>query len=125
MSPVNRKYLVSSKDSCPNIGAMIAKQFKHIKISKAEVARQIDVSPSVVKDYVKQPSVQTAILWRVGAAIDYNFLAELAMAFSKAHPAIPNPLVDKEMEEKDNRIAALEAELKIYKEIVQGKMGGV
>ena len=121
---MNRKYLVNSKDSCPHVGAMIETQLQVNKIAKAEVARQIDVSPSVVKDYVKQPSVQTAILWRVGAAIDYNFLAELAIAFGKAHPAIPNPLVDKELQEKNDRIAALEAELKIYKEIVQTKMGG-
>lgn len=123
MSTENRKYLVKGNNSCPHIGEMVAKHLKATKTSKAAVARKIDVSPSVVKAYVKQPSIQTAILWRVGAAVGHHFLAELTMAFSKTYPAIANPLLDKELQEKDNRIAALEAELKIYKEIVQAKMG--
>jgi len=124
MANTNKKYLEKSDNSCPHTGKLIAKELESSNMTMAEVARRIDAYPSVVRAYLQQPSLQIGILWRVGAAIGYHLLAEIAMAFSKVYPEISNPMIEKELQEKNELIAALEAELKVYKEIVQSKMGG-
>lgn len=105
----NRRYLDKMPNPHPHLGAMILKVIKDKRYTKAEVARQMNVSPSALAKYLENSSIQFGILWKFCIVLDYDFLAELREFYPKAFSLKENP-----------KIAELEKEIEIYKNLLQG-----
>ena len=73
----SRKYLQKSDNDCLHLGNLIAWiiQEKHIK--KKDVAQHLNVLPTTLNQYFKQPSLQVGILWRLSQALNYNLLLDV------------------------------------------------
>ncbi len=99
-----RKYLEKSEHPHPHIGNLVRNIMTEKRISKAEVARKLNVTPSVVNEYLKNPSLQFGILWKLCIALNYDFLSELKKYYP---PSLPTP--------EQEKIADLEKEIAIYK----------
>ena len=112
MTAHNQKYLEPSQPY-PHIGQMMAKRMAEARISQADVARRLNINPSAVARYAGQESVQVGIVWKMGLALGHNFFAELSDAFPLQPPTT----------EVEARIAELEKELAIYKNIVMAGRG--
>jgi hypothetical protein len=98
----------------PHCGKLIEQIMQEKRFTKSNVANGLNISPISINRYIEQHSLQTGIVWKVGKVLGVNLLDTLA----KAHPiAAPtnNELI------LQQRIADLEKELAIYKEIVKGR----
>lgn len=73
-----RKYLQKSATPHPHVGAMVLRVIREKKLSKAAVARMLNVTPSTLANYFEQSSIQFGILWNLSVALEYDFLGELA-----------------------------------------------
>lgn len=127
-----RKYLQQPEaNPYPHMGHLLGKRIREKKIVRAALARKIGVADTGVTRYLAQPSLQMAIIWKVGLAMGHNFFAELSDAFPVQVPdealaatqQAADALIKAQLAEKDQRIADLEKELAIYKGIVMGGKG--
>lgn len=106
----NRRYLDKISNPYPHLGVMILKVIKEKRCTKAEVARQMNVSPSTLAKYLENSSIQFGILWKFCVVLDYDFLAELREFYPKAFPLKEN-----------QKMIELEKEIEIYKNLLQGR----
>lgn len=103
----SRKYLDKMEYPHPHLGNLVAKVLKKQRISQAEVARRMDISPSTLGSYLRQQSIQFGILWKISIALKYDFLSELKAYYP---PYMP---VEKENEQLE-KIQELEKEIEVY-----------
>jgi len=114
-------------EEMPHVGAMVMAQLKLKHLTKAEVARKMEVARKGVLEYIRNPSLQVGILWHLSKIIGHIFFEDLAALLP------PNNIDENgheheqseaavQLAEKDHRIVELEMELKVYKEIVMGKV---
>lgn len=114
------KYHDQGKNPHAHIGEMVRKQMLLQHFSISEMARRMDVTPSVMGVYLKRSSIQFGILWKLGLALGYNFLADLAMQFPVEFSNKNATEMQNLIKEKEVRIADLEKEISIYKNILSG-----
>ena len=72
-----QKYL-NEENTAPNIGELLRAYFKEKRIRKSGLARVMNRRPDTIYGYEKNSSIQTAILWELCHALQYNFFADLA-----------------------------------------------
>lgn len=114
------KYLNQTNNQHKHIGGMITAQLKAQRLSAASMARALNVNAPVFAGYLKRSSVQAGILWNLGLAMNYNFFAELAYDFPADLSVNIKAPLQALLDEKDERIAALEKEIEIYKSVITG-----
>jgi len=112
----NRKYLRQDTYPHPHIGKMMRAKMRERGLTLTDVGRMLGVNHTVVARYFRQSSVQFGILWKIGLALQHNFLAELIDPFP--HPAPPGTAAAQAVAGRDARIADLEKSLTIYKEVL-------
>lgn len=112
---MNRTYLRKSSHPHPHIGQLVKRVMRDKKLSQAEVARRMTISPSSLANYFKQPSLQFGILWNLGIAMEYDFLTELTDYYPAELVLNANSKVILELDEKNKLIADLQKEIGIYK----------
>ncbi|WP_346983828.1 helix-turn-helix transcriptional regulator [Chryseobacterium sp. POE27] len=112
---MNRTYLRKSSHPHPHIGQLVKKVMRDKKLSQAEVARRMTISPSSLANYFKQPSLQFGILWNLGIAMEYDFLTEITDYYPQDLHLNPESKIIKELDEKNKLIADLQKEIGIYK----------
>ncbi|SEM58342.1 hypothetical protein SAMN05421856_104313 [Chryseobacterium taichungense] len=112
---INRTYLRKSNHPHTHIGQLVKKVMRDKKLSQAEVARRMTISPSSLANYFKQPSLQFGILWNLGIAMEYDFLTELTNYYPPELILNPDSKVIAELDEKTKLIADLQKEINIYK----------
>ncbi len=112
---VSRKYLEKSKNPHPHIGHMILKFLFEKKITQADLARRLNVSPSTMASYFRQPSIQFGILWNIGIALDHDFLTELTNYYPSDFIFNAKSKLVEELRNKTQQLADLEKEIAIYK----------
>lgn len=106
----NRRYLDKMEYPHPHIGQLVWKVMCEKKISKAEAARLMNVSPSSIANYLCQPSLQFGILWKLCVVLKYDFLSDLQQYYPPNLPADNGVRLKTEEKIKD-----LEKEIAIYK----------
>lgn len=97
------------------MGSWVKKVMQSQKISQAELARRLRVSPNTLINYFKQPSLQFGILWNIGIALHYDFFTELANHYPSTIPLNENSKIVAELKEKTALISDLQKEIEIYK----------
>lgn len=121
--PNQRKYLQQAAgQQYPHMGKLLYKAILHSGKSQAGVSRELGIAQTGLSRYFQQPSLQAGILWKAGLVIRHNFFSELAEAFPASAHKTPTAH-DAVLAARDARIAELEKELAIYKEIVMGRKG--
>ncbi len=112
---MKRTYLRKSSNPYPHIGQLVKKVIEDKKLSQAEVARRMAVSPNSLTNYLRQPSLQFGILWNLGIALEYDFLTELTDYYPPGLLLNKNSKLIAGLDEKTKLIADLQKEIGIYK----------
>lgn len=112
---MNRTYLRKSNHPHPHIGQLVKRVMRDKKLSQAEVARRMTISPSSLANYFKQPSLQFGILWNLSIAIGHDFLTGLTDDYPQDLHLNAESKIIKELDEKNRLITDLEKEIGIYK----------
>lgn len=110
-----RRYQRESESPYPHIGDMVWNVLYEQKITQAELARRLQVTPSSVADYLKQSSLQFGILWNISIALKYDFLGKIMNNYPESFPLNPISKLVIELTAQKQTIADLEKEISIYK----------
>ena len=117
MSDNSKKYLQKIDTDCLHIGNLIAWNIQEKHLKKADIARKLDVIPTTLNQYFKQPSIQVGILWRLSNAMEYNLLADVAQRLPIAFETKAEAALKKMLSEKEAEIQHLKIELNLLKKI--------
>jgi len=110
-----RKYQEKVKNPHPHIGMLVKRIMEEKKISQAELARRMQLTPTSIVNYFKQSSLQFGILWNIGIALEHDFLTELTNYYPADITFNSNSKLVEELNNKTNQIKDLEKEIEIYK----------
>lgn len=112
-----KKYLQKSPTDPLHIGNLIAWiiQEKHLK--KATIAQKLNIAPTTLNQYFKQPSVQMGILWRLSLAMEYNLLADVADRLAVPFETKEEKALQKTLSEKEEELKNLKIELNLLKKM--------
>ncbi len=117
MKDISRKYLQKSDNDCLHLGNLIAWiiQEKHIK--KKDVAQHLNVLPTTLNQYFKQPSVQVGILWRLSQALNYNLLLDVGQRLDIPFETNAEKALKENLEQTQKELEHLKIELNLLKKI--------
>ena len=113
----SKKFLIKSTNDVLHIGNLIAWIIQENKIKKKDVSNALQILPTTLNQYFKQPSVQTAILWRLSLATNYNFLMYLGEKLNIAYETKAEAALKQEIATKNEHIKKMEIELGLLKSI--------
>lgn len=99
---------MSSSKSHPHLGNLIATYMVKNRITKAEAARKMGVTPTEVGKYLHRPSLQFHVLWNFCMALQHDFLADIQLNFP-----------DTFKRSEDPKIADLKKEIEILERILR------
>lgn len=98
-------------DSNPiSFGSLLKKYLTLHKISRASLARRLNVDDSAISRYQKSDSINFQIIAKLSHAMKHNFFADLADLLPESYSKDETKTM-----EQDARIAALEREIEILK----------
>ena len=117
MKDRSKKYLQKLEDDVIHVGNLIAWiiQEKHLK--KKDVAQHLNVLPTTLNQYFKQPSVQVGILWRLSQALQYNLLMDLGERLQIPFETKAEKALKEELAAKNASLDHLNIELNLLKRI--------
>ena len=99
---------MSSTDSHPHLGNLIRAYMTNNRITKAEAARKLGVTPTEVVQYLKRPSLQFHVLWNFCVALQYDFMTDLQLKFPDQFPRYTDP-----------KMSDYEKEIEIYSRLLR------
>lgn len=73
-------------------------------MNRSVLAKQLDVTAGVVYDYLKKPSLQLSIVWRISNILGYNLLMHLG-------EQLPVAYTTQKEQDLQTKVDALETEL--------------
>lgn len=112
-----KRYLQKSPNDALHIGNLIAWVIQEKHLKKATIAQQLSIAPTTLNQYFKQSSVQVGILWRLGQAMEYNFLADLGDRIQIDFETQKEAALHKLLSEKEEELKILKIELNLLKKI--------
>ena len=78
------------ENKMPHLGTMLKTYIKLHNIMMTHLAKSINRNITNISNFNKQPSFQTAILWELSHALNYNFFMDLAWELPPEFAAKPN-----------------------------------
>lgn len=114
-----KKYQIQGDKVYPHVGQILKLHFSKKKVTMASMARELGVHRGTVKSYLSNHSLQMGILWKIGIAANHNFLAELAEKFPGEYISRKDKEMQDLLQRRDDQIKMLEAELAVYRRIVE------
>lgn len=90
------------------IGEIIARVMAEKKVSKAEMARRLEVRPQSIDYMLGRKSIDTDTLYHVSQALDYDFA--LLYSIKKGQINLDSDIVEKEKIKKAKVVVELELE---------------
>jgi len=106
----------------PHIGNLVAEVMKQRKMTVAEVARKLGVTSSSVANYLRNDSLQIRILWQLGLALEYNFLADVMDFLPENVLNATESSFQKSITTQATEIIDLKKEIEIYKGILAARI---
>ena len=113
--PQLRKMYDHTGKPMPHLGNMLAQLIKQKRISKAELARKLNINGTGINQYIKQSTLHAALLWKIGQILEYDFFA----ALSKEFPISSTTELEQTLQ---HQINDLKKENELYKTILMGKV---
>lgn len=98
----------SNNSEMPAIGPMLDRYMNEWRISRAECARRMGVSPSQVSKLLRNYSIQMDTFWKFCIALEHDFFSELQQQM----PTYKAP-------EEDPRIREMQMQIDIYKDLLK------
>ncbi|WP_379967241.1 transcriptional regulator [Epilithonimonas sp. UC225_85] len=117
MIELKKKYLEKRLDDPPALGNFINWHFKQNNTRKKEISTFLDILPTTLNQYFKQPSFQFGILWRISQAANHNFLMQLGERLGIDYQTKKEKELLELLQEKDAEINSLKTQLGVYKQI--------
>lgn len=118
MIDLQKKFLKTRKDDPPKLGNFIQYHIEHNGIKKKEVSDALDVLPTTLNQYFKQPSLHVSILWRISLAVKHNFFMELGEKWLKIpYETEAEKALKETLAQKEKQIENLETQLGVYRAI--------
>lgn len=111
-----------SGNQLPHIGNLVAEIMKQKKMTVAEVARKLGVTSSSVANYLRNDSLQIRILWQLGVALEYNFLADVMDFLPENVLNSAKSSFQKSISAQASEIVDLKKEIEIYKGILVARI---
>ncbi|MBC7523982.1 MAG: hypothetical protein H7239_06050 [Flavobacterium sp.] len=68
----------NQENPAPHSGQLLTTYFKEKRTRKSALARVLNRRPDTIYGYEKNSTIQTAILWELCHALQYNFFADIA-----------------------------------------------
>jgi plasmid maintenance system antidote protein VapI len=112
MGTLTKMSHVNGEQKMPHAGKLLEKVLEEKGVSKAELARRLDIHPIGITHYIKQHTLHAALLWKIGLAINHNFLADLSAAF-------PIETLSNKEAQLQQQLADLEKKLAVYQEVLK------
>lgn len=113
----SKKYQKNKPENMPHVGNFINYYIVNQKLSKAQLARDLDVGNSTLNQYFKNESIQLAILWKISKILNHNFVAQLAEYLYLPYKTKQEQKLEAHIALLEKRIEILEIELNVYKKI--------
>jgi transcriptional regulator with XRE-family HTH domain len=117
MKTKEKAFTIKKDDDPTHIGNLIAWIIQQQHSKKKDVAAHLNVKPSTLAQYFRQPSVQTAILWRLSKALNYNFLMYLGQKLNIEFETKKEAQLKQELALKEEEIKKLEIELALMQKL--------
>ena len=114
---LKKKYQATRSDDAPALGNFVHYYIKQHHIKKKEVAAFLDILPTTLNQYFKQPSFQFTILWRISKAVNHNFLMQLGERLGIAYETAKEKELQEQLMQKEAKIKELTTQLEVYKKI--------
>ena len=113
----SKKYLQKTGKDCLDIGNLVAWiiQEKHLK--KKNIGEQLNIVPSTLNQYFKQPSLQVGILWRLSQALEYNLLIDVGERLNIPFETNTEKKLQEQLAAKEAELEHLKIELNLLKRI--------
>ena len=120
MKDTTKKYKQAASTPMPNIGVLLQQYFKSSNkmATQAQLAKDLHINSSGIKDYLKRESVQIGILWKISLATQHNFIAQLAEALPVPYQNAKETELNYQIQQLKDTNTDLQKELEIYKRIV-------
>ena len=99
---------MSNQNVHPHLGNLIAQYMVKNRITKAEAARKMHVTPTEVGKYLQRPSLQFHVLWNFCMALQHDFLTEIQFSFPDNFQRFEDP-----------KIAELKKEIEILERLLR------
>lgn len=117
MINLKKKFLQKRDNDSPQLGNYVHWYIKENKIIKKTVSDSLDVLPTTLNKYFKQPSFQFAILWRISHAVNHNFLMELGEILAIPYETKKEKELKTQLDEKEKQIETLQTQLEVFQKI--------
>jgi transcriptional regulator with XRE-family HTH domain len=110
--PSFSKMLQTDGKPLPHVGKMVQQLLTDRHITPTEMARRMGISDTSFMRSLQQPTLQAAVLWKLGQLLNHNFFVPLA----QEHP-VPVPPTDKQ-KELEQQVADLQKENQLYQKVL-------
>jgi plasmid maintenance system antidote protein VapI len=114
--PQLRKMYAFTGKPMPHLGKMLEQKLTEKRISKAELARQLNVNGGSINQYIGQSTLHAALLWKIGQILEFDFFAALSAEFPK------NVAAELEIS-LQQQLTDLKKENDLYQKILVTKLG--
>src|SRR5690606_24789538 len=102
----------------PHLGTVLKQFMEERRTRKSSLSKILEINPSGITRYLKQPSLQCTVLWRFSYALNHNFFMDLAAQMPPEFTTnAPDPTLPLQQ-----RIATLEEENKLLNAKVETLM---
>ncbi len=108
--PDLRKMYQTNGMTMPHIGKLVEEVMDKNHMTKAELARKLDIHPIGINRYFKQNTLHAALLWKIGQILNHNFFADLAEQF----PLVIEPSAEEALKKQ---VEELQKENELYKKL--------
>mgnify|MGYP003616581138 FL=1 len=113
-----KKNKLVSTNAYPHNGEVLKQYFTKHNVNRAELARQLGVSPTTVMRYFDSQSLQLGILWKTSQVLKHNFVAELGEQLMVDYATVREIELENQLAELKKQLEKMEIELSVYKNIV-------
>jgi hypothetical protein len=121
MTTNNKKYSLQRGEQYPQVGNFINYHISQQLVTKADVARALNIAPKGLADYCKRETLQFAVLWKLSLVLKHNFIAQLGEYLPYRFETIREKALQQELAEKDAIIQKMEIQLEVFRETLQKK----
>lgn len=102
----------------PHNGQLLQQAMAARHLTKTQLAQLLNVTASGVQEYLKQPTLYAALLWKAGLVLEENFFARLAAAFPVQAVTDAELNLQQQIAGLQAEITALKIENETYKKIL-------
>ncbi|MGQ7944898.1 hypothetical protein [Flavobacterium sp. WC2509] len=115
----NKKYSHDRGDQYPLVGNFINYHISQQLVSKAAVARALNIDPKGLAAYCKRDTLQFAVLWKLSLVLKHNFIAQLGEYLPYRFETIREKALKEELAQKEIIIQKMEIQLEAFREMMR------